>query len=498
MIQIILLVSVSQSLGAVHNVVSFGAIADGKTLNTTAIQSAIDAANKDGGGVVSIPKGTFLSGSLMLRSNVQIHLEKGAVLLGSDLPQHYVHVALHSWCGNGWKSLIIADGATNIGIHGKGTINGQGCSLGLRIDSLFYAGDIDSKYYEREKRVVAHKRPQLIRLVQCTNVLISGITLEDAASWVQTYEQCTNLEIDNIRVLSTAYWNNDGMDIMDCKNVRITNCFVNSADDGICLKSFSQDTNWFCDNIYIGNCTVRSSASAIKLGTSSYSGFKNIIIENIKVYDTYRSAIAIESVEGGFIENVLVQNIRAVNTGNAIFIRLGLKEAYAHRPMGSVRNVIIRDVKVSVPYDQPDFEYNLRGPALPFFHNVFPASIAGIPGYPVENIVLENIIITYPGKGNACYANLPLWRLQDVPEEIGAYPEFSMFGELPAWAFYVRHVDGLTMRNLQVKIKKPDYRPAFVFDDVNALELESIVVKGDVKKDAFIFRDVGNIKEDKK
>ncbi|MFT4523017.1 MAG: polygalacturonase, partial [Bacteroidia bacterium] len=112
LIQIILLVSVSQSLGAVHNVVSFGAIADGKTLNTTAIQSAIDAANKDGGGVVSIPKGTFLSGSLMLRSNVQIHLEKGAVLLGSDLPQHYVHVALHSWCGNGWKSLIIADGAT--------------------------------------------------------------------------------------------------------------------------------------------------------------------------------------------------------------------------------------------------------------------------------------------------------------------------------------------------------------------------------------------------
>ena len=140
------------------------------------------------------------------------------------------------------------------------------------------------------------------------------------------YDQCENIIIDSVRTDSDAYWNNDGIDIQDCKNVRITNCFVNSADDGICLKS--QSPEHYCDNIYIANCTVRSSASAIKFGTVSHGGFKNVTIENIKVYDTFRSAVAIECVDGGTLENVLVDNVQAVNTGNAIFIRLGKRNQY--------------------------------------------------------------------------------------------------------------------------------------------------------------------------
>ena len=123
--------------------------------------------------------------------------------------------------------------------------------------------------------------------------------MRNAAAWVQTYDQCKNLHVDSITIDSRAFWNNDGIDIQDSHNVRITNCMINSSDDGICLKSQSADH--YCDSIYIANCTVRSSASAIKFGTVSHGGFKNVTIENIKIYDTFRSAVAIECVDGGIL-----------------------------------------------------------------------------------------------------------------------------------------------------------------------------------------------------
>ena len=131
----------------------------------------------------------------------------------------------------------------------------------------------------------------------------------------------------------------------------------------------------------------------------------------------------------------------------------------------------------------------MRGPALPFFHNIFPSSITGIPGHPVQNLTLENIEITYPGRGNKGLAYMPLNRLDDIPEKISDYPEFSMFGELPAWGFYVRHVDGLIMKNISIGIKSPDYRPAFVFDDVKGLQLETVDIQGDDKTDKVILKD---------
>ncbi|MEM7037401.1 MAG: glycoside hydrolase family 28 protein, partial [Bacteroidota bacterium] len=132
--------------------------------------------------------------------------------------------------------------------------------------------------------------------------------------------------------------------------------------------------------------------------------------------------------------------------------------------------------------EAPDIDYEIRGPALHFFHNIFPSSITGIPGHPVENVVLENIEITYPGRGNPAYANLPVNRLTDVPENVGDYPEFSMFGELPAWGLYVRHATGITMRNWKMRIRKPDYRPAMIFDDVKKLDGQGVELKGDEKR----------------
>ena len=468
-------------------ITSFGAVPDGKTLSTPAIQSAIDRAHQNGGGRVIIPAGRFLSGSIILRSGVQLHLNDSAMLLGSANPEDYITI-------NRWKGLVMADSAHNISITGTGILDGQGSKLAMNIDSLFYVGQIDSSdYILPEKRPKEALRPQIIEFVNCKNVKVSSVTIRNSASWVQSYYMCVNVTIDKIRVESDSYWNNDGVDIIDCQKVIISNCYVNASDDGICIKSYGRPWHGrpFCDDIHIFNCTIRSSASAVKLGTASFGGFKNILIEKIEVFDTFRSAIALESYGNGILENVIVKDVNAVNTGNAIFIRLGRRNT--SMVAGILKDVTIKNLKAEIAFERPDYAYQIRGPALPFFHNIFPSSITGIPGYPVENVTLENIEIVYPGRGNKSYAYMPLSRLNDVPEQEDKYPEFSMFGELPAWGFYVRHVDGLKMKNVKVRIKDPDYRPAFVFDDVNKLFLNSVQAKGDEKSNPFILHNTENV-----
>lgn len=468
------------------NIEDYGAVSDGKTLNHEFIQKAINDANKSGGKVV-IPSGTFLTGSIILKSNVELHFEDGALLVGSDNINDYTKLGR-------WKSLILCEEQENVKISGNGIIDGQGRILALKVDSLYYEGELDEKLYnKRRKRPGELARPQLIEFVKCNNVVIENITLKNAASWVQTYELCNDLTINGMTVDSDAYWNNDGLDIEDCKNVLISNCKVNSADDGICLKSSNPDS--FNDNIVIKDCVVRSSASAIKFGTASHGGFKNVTISNIKVFDTFRSAIALETVDGGILENIEVSNIRAVNTGNAIFIKLGHRNK--NGKVGSLKNIKISDVKVQIPFGAPDKNYEIRGPELAFFHNPFPASITGLPDHNIENVVLEDIEISYPGRGNSGLAYMPVNRLDDVPENESDYPEFHMFGELPSWAFYVRHVDGISMKNIYVIARDKDYRPAFVFDNVDNLSLEKIQIVEEAIKPQIILKNVSNENIDK-
>ena len=449
-------------------ITNLGASGDGITDNTQIIQSAIDQVHFSGGGKVIIPQGEFLTGSIVLRSNIELHLERNAVLLGSTDPSDYKRLRR-------WKSLILADTQSNIILSGQGAINGRGSELALKIDDQFYEGLIDSSRYSfSERRPKEPLRPTILEFYDCRNILVEGVTLRNSACWVQSYERCKNLAIRNIIVDSDAYWNNDGIDIMDCRNVVIENCDINSADDGICLKSDDWDRIAYCENITIRNCRIRSSASAIKFGTASVSRIVNVRISNIEVYDTYRSAVAIESVQGGIIEDVDIRNIRAKNTGNAIFIRIG-SIRQAKKP-GILRNIYIGDLEVEVPFGRPDIDYNIRGPVVPGFHNTIPSSITGQPHQKVENIVLENITITYPGRSNKAYAHIALNRIEDIPELEREYPEFSMFGELPAWGFYVRHVDGLIMKNVELKVKADDFRPAIVLDDVSGVDFESLMI----------------------
>ena len=480
-------------------ITNYGAKADGKTLNTIAIQKAIDAAFKNKGGSVVFPKGEFLSGSIQMKSNVSLRLEEGAVLLGSTNPKDYYKMDFPGRPDspkkddNSQMALLLAHKATNIKLYGKGKIDGQGLQLALNIDSLHHAGIVvDPNYSSRRNRPNETMRPKLFRFSQCDNVAIEGLQVGAASCWGLSFELCSNLSLDGLKVVNRSYWNNDGIDITDCKNVKVTNCDLDTADDGICLKSYYP--GYANDGIYIANCTIKSSASAIKFGTASYGGFKNVVIKDIQVFDTFRSAIAIESVDGAVIENIAVSNINAVNTGNAIFIRIGQRSG---GKAGSIKNVSIKNVKVQVPFGRPDINYDLRGPEVDFFHNPFPSSIVGIPGYKIENVSLENITISYPGRATKGMAYVPLDRLDQVPEVIKEYPEFSMFGELPAWAFYVRHVKGISFKNIKVTLDDTDFRPAFVFDDVQNLNMEQIDLPED-KKEQLVLKNVSESRIDLK
>lgn len=481
----------AQSKGQ-YSISDYGAVGNGTTLNTKAIQSVIDKASAHGGGMVIIPGGRFLTGMLVMKSNVNLHLEKDAVLLGSADPFDYPAVDMPALPESPKKddnsplALLVAYRADNISVTGSGTIDGQGTQLALNIDSLIHLGIIkDPRYSNRPNEKV---RPKLFLFALCKNVHIEDATLKNPACWGLSFELCDHLTLNNLHVINRAYWNNDGTDITDCRNVRITNCDINSADDGICLKSYYPG---YCDDsFYISNCTIRSGASAVKFGTASFGGFKNITIDNIKVFDTYRSALAIESVDGGDVENIRATNIVAKNTGNAIFIRLGNR---IRKEPGQIKNVYIGNISVQIPFGRPDINYDLRA-AEPAYHNPFASSITGIPGYDVKNITLENIDITYPGRASKAQAYFPLWRLKDFPERAGNYPEFSMFGEMPAWGFYIRHAENITMKNIRLRLDKDDFRPAFVLDDVKGIELDKVTLPPAHQNDEIIVRDCREIR----
>ena len=292
----------------------FGIESNGTTLNTTSIQKGIDYIHENGGGRLVFYVGRYLTGTVHLKSNVTIHLEEGAILVGSGNPFDYERIGY-------WMALIFAHDQENIGITGKGVIDGRGYLVANNILSMIHKGiikDPSGLLYDRPREGI---RPQNIYFKGCRNVHIQGIMLKDPASWNQQYDQCINLVVEDLLVDSKSYWNNDGVDIVDCDSVIVRNCYIDAADDGICLKSHSDE--FVCQNVYIYNNTVRTSANGIKFGTASKGGFRNVKIINNTVYDTYRSAITFAAVDGGFVENIVIDSLRSINTGNVIFLRIG-------------------------------------------------------------------------------------------------------------------------------------------------------------------------------
>ena len=469
------------------DVTSFGARGDGVAMDTVAIQSAINAASRTSSGVVLFPAGKYLSGSLWLKSHVELRLAQGATLLGSTSRRDYQKL--------NWYALLLAQGLEDIKLSGEGTIDGQGLSLAQDVIRRMAAGEYPPQ--RRTDRPDEDKRPLLIAFNDCRDVKVSGLHLRNSSGWVENYNRCKNVTIENIKVDSVVYWNNDGIDITDCSNVLISHCDINSADDGICLKSGGFGSNGTgegssmlsngCDHVTITDCRIRSSASALKFGTASFGNFRHIHVSNLTIYDTYRSAVALETVDGGTIEHILVENIRATNTGNAIFLRLGQRNANA--PAGILHDVVIRNLHVEVPAGKPDAGYQTPGPPTKSLHNVIPSSIVGIPDHPVKDVLLENVEVVYSGNADPHLAQVSLDELGRIPEKAQNYPEFSMFGELPAWGFYLRHAAGIEFRNVRLTSQGHDYRPALVCDDVKHLHLNSVSFKSSSSEPVVALRD---------
>lgn len=448
----------------------FGIESNGTTLNTTSIQAAIDYIHSKGGGRLMFYVGRYLTGTIYLKSNVTIHLEEGAILVGSANPFDYGRIG-------SWQALIFAHNQDNIAITGKGVIDGQGYRVANNVLTLVHKGiikDPQNLIYDRPREGI---RPQNIYFKGCSNVKIQGIMLKDPGSWNQQYDQCRNLLIEGITVDSKSYWNNDGVDIVDCDSVIVRNNFFDAADDGICLKSHSPD--FVCRNIYIHNNVLRTSANGIKFGTASRGGFKNIRIINNVVYNTYRSAVTFAAVDGGFVEDVVVDSLKSINTGNVIFLRIGERIA---GKKGRMNNISISNVYATVPAGKPDAGYSYEGPVEDLPRNISPSSIIGAPDARITNVTLKNIEIHYPGGGDPNYARIGLDELNKVPELLANYPEFSMFKELPAWGFYIRHAGNITFENVSLIADKEDYRRAFILDDVHTAEFNGIKVKEPGKK----------------
>lgn len=491
------------------DITTVGGIGDGVTFNTVIIQKTIDRITESGGGKIIFPQGRFLTATLTLKSNVEIILSKGAVLLASPFRKDY---------GNDFPlSLLKCKDQSNVSITGAGIIEGNGRELMKDIFKNLELGIISDPEW-KIKRPTEKNRGHLLWMDNCSNVTVKNVTFKDATSWVLKLQNSKEMVFDGIRVESTAYWNNDGIDLDNCQNVKVLNSHFNTADDAICLKSESR--NGICENILVENCVLRSSANAFKMGTASWGGFKNITVKNITVYDTYRSAIALEAVDGGIIENINISGVRAKNTGNAIFIKLGKRNSdsvYSH-----VSNIRISDMKVEVPSGKPDKGYEMEGPVLkypPSFiiprdrifsvspsnhstketnvvlypHNVFPSSISGLPGHPVKGVTLEDIEIIYEGGAQQSKAFMPADSTHIITEATTNYPEFSMFGELPSWGFFIRHVDGINMTNVTIRYKQEDFRVPIVMDDVQNAGFNKLHIPTSVQPPVIWMRNSRNI-----
>ena len=427
------------------NIVKYGAVSDTTKLSTKALQQAIDICSAAGGGRVVVPAGSYKIGSIFLKSNVHLHLERGATLYGSTKLEDYKPVKTDYVSFRTQQQtiqLIFADKVSNVVIDGYGTIDGQGRAF--------------------VKRAVTDEgitRPHLLRFIQSQDITIRDITLRNSGCWMQHFLACDRIKIDGITIYNRSTKNNDALDLDGCHEVTVTNLISDSDDDGITLKSTSPR---LCENITISNCIVSSHCNAIKLGTETNGGFRNINISNIVVKPSYDkrekisgrwdgiSAISLEMVDGGVLENVNVSNIVVEGTESPIFIRLGnrargYKEGLAVTNVGKINGVRISNVQV-----------RNAGPTG--------CSITGIPGYPVENIRLDNISIHH--KGGVTAQELPQLYNNVEDEREKKYPEATMWGVLPAKGFFIRHARNVKLSNIDIQTAEQDARRDFIMIDV--------------------------------
>ncbi len=433
----------------------FKAKGDGKTLDTEAIQAAIDNCHRSGGGKVYLQGGHFRSGTIYLKDNVTLFIEAGATLQASDdledFPSTVSNYPSYSKELVTLKAFIFAEDVSNITIAGKGKIDGNG--------DHWVDGPYGSPSFS--------KRPRILHLRGCRNISVRDVTLVNSASWVQSYQSCFNLVIDGITVDSRENKdiekeryaevpgrNTDGLDLVDCEKVRISNCYINSGDDAICLKSLSHDEA--CRDITISNCVVSSNASGIKIGTETSGRIEDVCIQNCVIYDTRVDALSIMTVDGARIERITVSNLTCRNIkGSALFIRLGNRNR-TYRKNASVNPPHLKDIIIE----------NIQGTGI---SSNYGCIIAGLKDIPVENILISNVNLAFEGGGKAQDS------FRKIPEQEQSYPNGKIFGVLPAYGFYIRHAKNITLSDLHMRFTSEDERPAVFCEDISMLKITGLL-----------------------
>ena len=424
-----------------YDIVDFGAKSDTIILSTAAIQQAIDQCSAAGGGRVVVPAGMYKTGTLVLKSHVDLHLETGATLFGSTRLEDYRpmktdYVSLRTWGET--VQLIFADRVQHVSISGHGTIDGRGAAF--------------KKLSWNDEGIT---RPHLLRFIQSQDISIADVTLRNSGCWMQHYLACDRLQIRGIKVFNRNNYNNDALDLDGCHDVVVSDMLADSDDDAITLKSTSPR---LCENIVIHDCIVSSHCNAIKLGTETNGGFRNINISNCVVKPSAdqstqffgdpskrgTSAISLEIVDGGTLENVHVTNIVAEGTESPIFIRLG------NRARGYAKDVPVERVGTIRGVHLTGITVNGAGRTG--------SSITGLPGHPVEDVWLSDITIRQ--QGGSKEVAVP----DDEKEK--DYPEATMWGVLPAKGFFVRHARNINFRDINITTDQPDARPEYVRVDV--------------------------------
>ncbi len=468
-----------------YDVRLFGATGDGKTLDTPAINRAIESIAASGGGTLFFAAGTYLSYSIRLKSKVSLYLDAGAVILAADVPKEGTSTGGYDPAGppqewerfqdfghNHWRnSLLWGEDLHDVSILGPGLIWGKGLSRGER-----------DEYPLAESPGVGNKA---IALKSCHNVTFRDFSMLACGHFAMLLTGVDNLTIDGV----TIDTNRDGIDIDCCKNVHVSNCRVNSPwDDAICPKSsFALGYARVTENVTITNCFVtgiydygtlldgtlkrmqyplnsRPPSGRIKCGTESNGGFKNIAIANC-VFDNCRG-LALETVDGGLIEDITVTNLTMRGLAHPpFFLRLG---ARLRGPAGIKPGVLRRVLISNVVSSNAAAEY--------------PSIIAGIPGSVIEDIKVSDVYLHQVGGGGKEWAAL------EPPEKDNGYPEANMFGILPARGFFIRHARNVEFGNIEIATAKADERPAFWMHDVDGVDL--FRVKAGRNTAAYSLRDV--------
>jgi len=408
----------------------------------------------EGGGQVLFGPGRFLSGTIVMKDHVEIHVLKDAVLLGSTDPGDYPEMeTAYRFFGDDWvkQSLIFGANLEDIAITGEGVIDGQG-----------EAFQVTTKVKPDRYR----NRPYLIRFTVCSGVQVREVTLQNSAMWMQHYLACEKVLIENIKVYNHCNKNNDMIDIDGCSDVVIRGCVGYTDDDALTLKSTSPRA---CENVAISDCILSSHCNAIKLGTESTGGFKNITITDCVVKPSSKeeviyglpkgiSGISLEVVDGGTMDGVHISNVVIDGPEVPLFIRLGNRarphmEGVSKPGVGELKNIRIEDLVVR--------NGGKTG-----------CSITGIPGYRVRNVTLSNISMELVGGEEASAPR------DEVPELEDLYPEATMFGVLPASILYMRHVDQIHLYEIFVTLQKPDKRIPLIAEDVKGIKYAEIHVDG--------------------